>query len=443
MKEFLNTNKNLLNRNKDLLDRSKKLLNRNKNLKASKKIKKIIPLIIPLVIIYIYILFITNFPNNIIIFEGEKVNLKTIFGISLQSENEVINASSTDTEKLSEEIGTTRISLNIFNKIPVKEVSIDVIPKTKVIPVGNVAGVKLYTSGVLIVGMSEIQGEDQKNYKPYENTDIKEGDTIIKINDTEITSTEDLIQTVNNSKGNELEIEYMRNQNIKECSITPVKTGEDEYKLGLWVRDSAAGVGTVTFYEPSTKSFAALGHGIMDIDTEQLIDIASGEFVTTKILNITKGEDGLPGKIQGTVANQNKIGTIAKNTKFGIYGKVDNLSSLNIDSSKEMEVALREEIKTGKAAILCSLENGKVEEYEIEIEEIYKENNYDNKSMKIKITDQDLLNRTNGIIQGMSGSPIIQNGKFIGAVTSVLVNNPHEGYAIFGDLMIKQLRSVE
>ena len=443
MKEFLNTNKNLLNRNKDLLDRSKKLLNRNKNLKASKKIKKIIPIIIPLVIIYIYILFITNFPNNIIIFEGEKVNLKTIFGISLQSENEVINASSTDTEKLSEEIGTTRISLNIFNKIPVKEVSIDVIPKTKVIPVGNVAGVKLYTSGVLIVGMSEIQGEDQKNYKPYENTDIKEGDTIIKINDTEITSTEDLIQTVNNSKGNELEIEYMRNQNIKECSITPVKTGEDEYKLGLWVRDSAAGVGTVTFYEPSTKSFAALGHGIMDIDTEQLIDIASGEFVTTKILNIIKGEDGLPGKIQGTVANQNKIGTIAKNTKFGIYGKVDNLSSLNIDSSKEMEVALREEIKTGKAAILCSLENGKVEEYEIEIEEIYKENNYDNKSMKIKITDQDLLNRTNGIIQGMSGSPIIQNGKFIGAVTSVLVNNPHEGYAIFGDLMIKQLRSVE
>lgn len=416
--------------------------NKRKHNNKIRKTLKILSIISSLTIIYIYTLFITNFPNNITIFEGEKVNFKTIFGINMQLDNQTIDVSSTDNQKLSQEIGTTKISLNLFNKIQVKDVNIDVIPKTKVIPVGNIAGVRLYTSGVLVVGMSEIQGQDQKNYKPYENTGIKEGDTIIKIDNNQITSTEDLIQTINNSQGKEIEIEYVRDKNVMECSITPIKTGEDEYKLGLWVRDSAAGVGTLTFYEPSTKSFAALGHGIIDIDTEKLINIASGEFVTTKILNITKGENGVPGKIQGTVANQNKIGTISKNTKFGIYGKVDNISSLNIDSSKEMEVALREEIKTGKATILCSLENGKVKEYEIEIEEIYKENNYDNKSMKIKITDEELLNKTNGIIQGMSGSPIIQNGKFVGAITSVLVNNPQEGYAVFGDLMIKQLRSV-
>ena len=184
-----------------------------------------------------------------------------------------------------------------------------------------------------------------------------------------------------------------------ECSIKPVQTSTTEYKLGLWVRDSAAGVGTVTFYEPSTQSFGALGHGITDIDTEQLIDIESGEFVTTKILNVVKGESGNPGRIQGTVDNQKNIGIIYKNTKFGIYGKVDNISSLNIDKSKEIEVALRDEIKTGKAIIMCSLENGKVEEYEIEIEKIYKENNYDNKSMLIKITDERLLEKTGGIIQ--------------------------------------------
>ena len=190
------------------------------------------------------------------------------------------------------------------------------------------------------------------------------------------------------------------------------------------------------------KHLELYGHGIADIDTGELINIASGEFVTTRILNITKGESGNPGKIQGTIENQVNIGKIDKNTKFGIYGKVDNLSSLNIDTSKEMEVATRDEIQTGKATILCSLDNKTVQEYEIEIEEIFKENNYDNKSMEIKVTDERLLEKTGGIIQGMSGSPIIQNGKFIGAVTHVLVNNPKEGYAVFGDIMLKQSRGI-
>ena len=245
------------------------------------------------------------------------------------------------------------------------------------------------------------------------------------------------------SKGEKIKINFRHDENVKECSIEPVQTSTNEYKLGLWVRDSEAGVGTVSFYEPSTKSFGALGHGITDMDTEQLINISSGEFITTKILNIVKGESGNPGRIQGTIDNQKNIGIISKNTKFGVYGKVDNLSSLKIDTSKEMEVALRDEIKTGKATIMCSVENDKIEEYEIEIEKIYKENNYDNKSMLIKITDKRLLDKTGGIIQGMSGSPIIQNRKFVGAVTHVLVNNPTEGYGVFGDIMIKEMKSTK
>ena len=407
--------------------------------------KKTISLILLtfLILIYIYTIVITSMPDKMVVFEGEEINIKTLLGLNLMEKSESMTVSSNVNNQKINELGVKKLTLNLFDKLPLKSINVSVLPRTKVIPVGNIAGVKLYTSGVLVVGMSEIEGKDNKIYKPYENTGIKEGDTITKINNKYISSTDDLIDNVNKSEGDTIEVTYIQNQQTKECSITPVKTNGNEYKIGLWVRDSAAGVGTVTFYEPNTKIFGALGHGIADIDTGELLNIASGEFVTTRILNITKGEKGNPGKIQGTIENQQTIGEISKNTGFGIYGKVDNISSLEIDASKEMEVALRNEIKLGKAKILCSLDNKNVQDYEIEIKKIYKENNYNNKSMEIEITDENLINKTGGIIQGMSGSPIIQNGKFIGAVTHVLVNNPKEGYAVFGDLMLKQSKEIK
>ena len=408
-----------------------------------KRFLKMLLLVFFLSIVYSYTLVIEKIPEELVVFEGEDISMNTLLGINIKGENEeTLETSSSEVEKISENVGKSNLEVSLFDAIKIKDVNVNVIPKTKVIPVGNIAGVKLYTSGVLVVGMSEIEGDDNKKYKPYENTGIEEGDTIIKVNDTHINSTDDLIETVNLSKGKDVKVKYIHEEETKECSMTPVKTSNSDYKLGLWVRDSAAGVGTVTFYEPSSKTFGALGHGITDIDTNELINIASGEFITTRILDITKGESGNPGKIQGTVENQTNIGTISKNSRFGIYGKVDNLSSLDIDVSKEMEVALRKEIQTGKATILCSLDNQKPQEYEIEIEKIFKENNYDNKSMLIKITDERLLEKTGGIIQGMSGSPIIQNGKFVGAVTHVLVNNPQEGYAVFGDIMLKQAKEI-
>ncbi len=400
-----------------------------------KKILKMLLLVFFLMIIYVYVLAIEKIPSKITLFEGEDINLKTVLGINFNYADTIETSSSEGTKK--------NIQVSFLDNIPIKNVDVNVIPKTKVIPLGNIAGVKLYTNGVLVVGMSEIEGKDNQRYKPYVNTGIEEGDTIIKVNNKEINSTDDLIETVNQSEGNKIKINYIHEKETKECSITPVETINKEYKIGLWVRDSAAGVGTITFYEPSNKTFGALGHGITDIDTNELINIASGEFITTKILNITKGEVGTPGKIQGTIDNQTNIGTISKNTKFGIYGKVDNLSSINIDKSKEMDVALRDEIKQGKATILCSLDNQTPQEYEIEIEKIFKDNNYDNKSMQIKVTDERLLNKTGGIIQGMSGSPIIQNGKFVGAITHVLVNNPQEGYGVFADIMLKKASEIE
>lgn len=400
-----------------------------------------ITLFVLLIILYSYALVIANIPDSLIIFEGETIKVNNFMGFKISSTDKTIETAASSSKTISNS-GKMTMEVSLFDNIFIKNMEVDVLPRTKVIPVGTVAGVKLYTSGILVVGMSEIEGEDNQKHKPYANSGIEEGDTIIAVDNTKISSTQELINAVNKSEGKDVSIEYLHDNETTTCSITPVKTSNNEYKLGLWVRDSAAGVGTVSFYDANTKTFGALGHGITDIDTGELINIETGEFVTTRILNIAKGEVGSPGKIQGTIEGQRNIGNIYKNTKFGIYGTVENTAALNLDYSKEMDVALREEIREGKATILCSLNGAKPEEYEIEIEKIYLENNYDNKSMKIKVTDDRLLEKTGGIIQGMSGSPIIQDGKFVGAVTHVLVNNPKEGYAVFGDIMLKQIREV-
>ena len=398
------------------------------------EILKRVLFILILVIIYVYVCNISMLPNDIILMQGETLRLKTIFGLNVQNE-ETMQASSNLNNSIVEETGKMNLNLNLFNLFSVKNVTVNVIPKTTVIPIGKAIGMKLYTKGVLVVGMSEIEGQ-----KPYENSGIETGDKIIEINDTKINTTDELIECVNNSKGKSVEIKYISNNQEEIASIEPVKTSDNEYKLGLWVRDAAAGVGTLTFYEPSTGEFGALGHGINDVDTYDLIDIASGELVSTDIIDIVKGEDGSPGEIRGTIDNGYTLGKIYKNTGFGIYGSINNIAKLNLFHSQELEVANRNEITTGKAEIICELENGKSQSYEIEIERIFLDNNQNNKSMLIKVTDEKNKKKTGGIIQGMSGAPIIQNGKFIGAVTHVLVNDAKTGYAVFADLMIKQMR---
>jgi SpoIVB peptidase len=383
-----------------------------------------------------------SIPRNIVIMEGENLNLKMATGLSLTSQDQdtVLTASNINKQKISE-AGVEKLRLNLFGNIKIKDVNVDVVPKTKVIPIGTAIGMKLYTKGVLVVGMSQIKDENDEKKRPYENSGIEQGDTIIAINNNEVSNTNELIEEVNNSNGNAITVKYEKNNETLETSITPVKSG-NEYKLGLWVRDAAAGVGTLTFYEPNTNSFMALGHGISDIDTEKIVDIASGELITASILTIKKGVKGTPGEIRGTIENGNNIGKIGKNTNLGVYGTVTNKNYLNISVMEEMEVATRSEIQEGKAQIICQLDNNGRKTYEIEIEKIYLANNTDNKSMLIKVTDKELLEKTGGIIQGMSGAPVIQNGKFVGAVTNVLVNDPTQGYAIFGDMMIKQMRSV-
>ena len=404
------------------------------------KLYKKILIVLFLLVIFVYICNITLMPNNLILIQGETLDLKTIYGITVgrKQDGKVLQASSNLNKNKVNDTGKIEVSLNLFGNIPVKKMDVNVIPKSEVVPVGKAIGMKLYTEGVLVVGMSEINGK-----KPYENSGIQEGDAIIEINNEQIENTNDLIETVNKSNGTTVEVKYKRNEQTITTSIEPAKVNENEYKLGLWVRDAAAGVGTMTFYEPSSGMFAALGHGIADIDTSELINIESGELTTTNILSIVKGQKGTPGEIRGTIENSESLGSIYKNTSFGVYGKVQSKNRLDINNMEEMDVALRDEIKTGKAQILCELENGKTEKHDVEIKKLYLNNNENNKSMVIKITDEKLIEKTGGIIQGMSGAPIIQNGKFIGAVTHVLVNDPTVGYGVFADIMIKQLKEVE
>lgn len=308
----------------------------------------------------------------------------------------------------------------------------------QVIPVGEIVGIKLYTSGVLVVGTSAIEGTDGIMYKPFENTEIKEGDSIIAINGNVVNNTKELINAINICNGEEIQVTYMSKNTENNCEIVPIKDKNNNYKIGLWVRDSAGGVGTVTFYSEDTQTFAALGHAITDIDTGEIIQTSSGEIDNVNIVSIVRGIEEEPGKIQGAIISNSIIGNIYKNTQYGIYGIIKNPYNLNLDYTRKMSVVPRYEIQLGEASILSSI-NGEVKEYKIEIQKTFLNNNHDNKSMLIKVTDEELISKTGGIIQGMSGSPIIQNGKFCGAVTHVFVNNPTIGYAVFADKMIQEL----
>jgi len=379
-----------------------------------------------------YTVNITSMPEKIILFKNEELNLGQTIGIVLKEEpKETVEASNNESK-----LETKTITVSLFNLINVKKIQVSTIENTKIIPLGNTIGLKLYSDGVLVIGMTEVKG-----CKPYENSSIKEGDLIVEVDNLAVTTTEELIESVNKSEGKNVTIKYIREGTSYTTSIEPVKTEDDEYKIGLWVRDGAVGIGTATYYEPESKKVATLGHGIIDRDTDQLITVESGEIATSTITNIKKGEKGNPGEIRGVINDEAIIGNIEQNTKFGIYGNLTVTNELGINENNSVEVALKEEIKTGEATLLLTLEDGIRREYKIEIKKIYRNNTEDNKSMLIEITDEKLIEKTGGIIQGMSGAPIMQNGKFIGAITHVLVNNPLEGYAVFGEIMIKQMNS--
>ncbi|MGN1166239.1 MAG: SpoIVB peptidase [Lachnospiraceae bacterium] len=315
-----------------------------------------------------------------------------------------------------------------------KEVNAKTSGEEMVIPGGMPVGIYLETEGVMVLGTDEITGADGMKYEPSAHR-VKAGDYIVGINHQKIENKDELIEAVDALENEKVVLTVRRKDEEIEIKTEAVKSEKEKYKLGIWVRDNAQGLGTITFLDANSK-FGALGHGIHDVDTNELLDISEGTLYTTSIKDIQKGENGTPGGMEGIIIynNYNIVGRITQNTDAGIFGTIDRIDTLFTDQTP-VKVASKEEIEEGPATIRCAVE-GKIKEYDIKITDIDYKTDEVNKGIVLEVTDPDLLKVTGGIVQGMSGSPILQNGKLVGAVTHVLVNDPTRGYGIFIENML-------
>ena len=331
------------------------------------------------------------------------------------------------------------VDLKMFGAIGIKQVNVQVVERGYVIPGGNPFGLKMFTEGVMVVGMSDIQVNGQ-TVNPAKQAGIATGDIILSIGGKEVSSNEDVAAAFSGSGGNPVTVELRRKNTKMKVKLTPVKSEEDDtYKAGIWVRDSSAGIGTMTYYNPTTMAYAGLGHAICDVDTGELMPLSSGEIVGVTITGMGKGVSGKPGELRGSFNGSGRMGTLEMNNETGVFGLLERIPV----SGEAIPLAVRHEVETGPAEIRTTLSADKPQSYSILIEKINFSDSNPTKNMVIRVTDPTLLEKTGGIVQGMSGSPIIQNGRLVGAVTHVFVNDPTRGYAIFAENMEKSSKVVE
>lgn len=317
------------------------------------------------------------------------------------------------------------------------EVSTEAISGDTVLVGGMPVGIYMETDGVMVLDTEHIEGLDGTAYEPAAHL-VKGGDYITALNGKTIENKKDLMNALKKLDEKTVVLQLRRDEETLDVKIQPVECKPDEYKLGIWVRDNIQGLGTITFLTKSSR-FGALGHGIHDIDTNVLLSIADGTLYKTSIHSIKKGENGIPGSMEGIIVynGYNKLGTVEKNTEEGIYGRLDKIDDLFAEQIP-VETASVDEIETGDATMRCYIDN-EVHEYSIKVTDIDYSGQEVNKGLVIQVTDPELLEKTGGIIQGMSGSPILQNGKLIGAVTHVFVQDSTKGYGIFIENMLQNV----
>ncbi|WP_283624580.1 SpoIVB peptidase [Clostridium butyricum] len=332
---------------------------------------------------------------------------------------------------------SNKYEIKFLGMIPLKSVEVEKIKDLELYPGGVPIGVRVSSEGVLVVGYSDIEINNEKEESPGKVGGLEIGDVILKINGIEMHNSRDLVKAIKQSEKDSIKVDILRHgENITKI-VTLKKENNKEYKIGLWIRDSTAGVGTMTFYDDTSKKFGALGHPITDSDTNEPFLIKDGDVIESSIISIRKGEKGSPGELKGIFINEsNPTGEIDKNTQSGIFGQL-NSNILQKSDIKRLKVGFRDEIVPGKAKIITTIDENGPQEYEIEIEKLLNQNVASSKSMVIKVTDPRLLEKTGGIVQGMSGSPIIQNNKIVGAVTHVLINKPDTGYGIYIEWMLQ------
>lgn len=405
---------------------------------------------------FFYVLQVVNilyYPNEIKIAKGENKSINILFPFYLSvsdSEDVVVqsayNSDSNTSLKRTYKIdgldsGEVEFQLKLLGLIPVKKFEVNVVDRPELVPGGNAIGVKLNTKGVLVVAVTDVIGIDGQRYNPAKDAGIKPGDSILKINDVEVKDAQHVVKLLNQFKDQTIRIEIDRNNIKYEIETSPVKSMQDNcYRLGIWVRDKTAGIGTLTFYDKNSKIFGALGHGITDMDTGHLLNAKYGKIINAKISNIEQGKKGSPGEIKGMFhETEMELGEIINNSQYGIFGILTD-EFVNLNDGKPIPIGFKEEVKKGKAYILATVKDNKVEKFDIEITDVQYQEKPEQKSMTIKVTDKRLLEKTGGIVQGMSGSPIIQDGKLIGAVTHVFVNDPTKGYGVFIEWMLEQIK---
>ncbi|WP_199622889.1 SpoIVB peptidase [Paenibacillus alkalitolerans] len=339
-----------------------------------------------------------------------------------------------------EHAGQTEMQFKLFGAIPFKTVKVNVVPDLKVIPGGQTIGVKIKSKGILVVGHHLVDSGSGKKSSPGDDAKIKVGDLIMEMNGQRLNDVNKVAAIVQEAgeRKRPIDIVILRNGEQFQTKIAPAwDAGDKAYRLGVYIRDSAAGVGTLTFYAPDQKAYGALGHVITDMDTQTPIVVGGGEIVYSNVTSISKSHNGEPGEKRAHFFRENKVlGNIEKNTDFGIFGTMNEAPDYGTEKNA-IPVAFASEVKEGPAHIYTVVDGQKVERFNIEIVHVAKQAFPATKGMIIKITDPRLIEKTGGIVQGMSGSPIVQGGKLIGAVTHVFVNDPTSGYGCFIEWMLR------
>lgn len=370
-------------------------------------------------------------PDSYSVHPGQSLSIHPLISAKEKTTGQAISASKT-------KASDTTAELDLFGIIPIKQAHVSEVDEIKLIPCGTPFGIKLLTQGVMVVGLNNIDTEEGlKN--PARDAGLKIGDIITAVNGQPVSSNREISSVVSQATG-DIEISYTRGEQEHCLSVTPVVARTDhKRKIGVWVRDSSAGIGTVTFYDPEHQIFGGLGHAVCDVDTGMVLPISYGEIVPATISGVNKGAVGQPGELIGAFTTDQPMGNVLLNTESGVFGDLYQAPT----DAEAIPMALKQEVHTGKATILSTLNGTEPKEYEIEIEDLNLNSDAATKNMVIRVTDQELLDSAGGIVQGMSGSPILQDGKLVGAVTHVFVNNPTKGYGIFAENMEVTALSLE